>query len=79
MVYIPLICTTLASDIKKLEAKFINGYKIEANVFYVFLTYEKREEKIVIDDEREMGGNFRMRKMRSLKEFSRNFLNLSLL
>jgi hypothetical protein len=56
MVYIPLVCPTLASNIKRLKAKFTNGYKIEANVFYVFLTYEKRKKKIVIDDEKEKWG-----------------------
>jgi hypothetical protein len=33
MVYMPLVRSTLALDIKRLEAKFTHGYRIGANVF----------------------------------------------
>jgi hypothetical protein len=44
MVYMPLVCPTLANDIKKLEAEFINGYWPRAPVFYVSICNEHGEE-----------------------------------
>ena len=35
MVYMPLVRSTLANDIKRLEAEFIHGYRPRASMFYV--------------------------------------------
>jgi hypothetical protein len=52
MVYMPLVCPTLDSDIKRLEAEFTYGYQIGANIFYVSLTNEKGEERSISGEER---------------------------
>jgi hypothetical protein len=53
MVYMPLVRSTLASNIKRLEAEFTHGYRVGVNVFYVSLTIEKGEDMIVTADEKE--------------------------
>ena len=47
----PLVRAILDSNIKRLEAKFTHGYQIGANVFNVFSTNEKGEERSVNDEE----------------------------
>jgi hypothetical protein len=50
MIYMPLVHPTLANDIKRLEAKFIHGYKPDAPVFYVSI-YNKLEVEHSVSDE----------------------------
>jgi hypothetical protein len=52
MVYMPLVCPTLANDIKRLEAKFIYGYRPGAPVFYVSICNKHGEERSVSDEEK---------------------------
>ena len=49
MIYMPLVCPTLAQDIKRLEAEFTNGYRPGASVYYVSTTNENGEERLVKD------------------------------
>jgi hypothetical protein len=49
MVYMPLVRPTLAHDIKRLEAEFTHGYRPGAPVFYVSITNEHGEERLVKD------------------------------
>ena len=51
MVYMPLIRSILANDIKKLEAEFIHGYQPGAPVFYVSICNEKKKERSVKDED----------------------------
>jgi hypothetical protein len=51
MVYMPLVRPTLATDIKKLEAKFTHGYRPGAPVLYVSICNEKGEERFVKDED----------------------------
>jgi hypothetical protein len=53
MVIMPLMCSTLIYDIKWLEAQFTHGFRIEANVFYVLLTFKKGVERTMIKEENE--------------------------
>ena len=47
MIYMPLVCPTLAQDIKRLEAEFTNGYRPGVSVFYVSTTNENGEERLI--------------------------------
>ena len=49
MIYMPLVCPTLAQDIKRLEVEFTNDYKLGASVFYVSTMNENEEERLVRD------------------------------
>ena len=49
MIYMPLVRPTLAHDIKRLEAEFTHGYRPGAPVFYVSITNEHGEERLVTD------------------------------
>ena len=49
MVYMPLVCPTLAHDIKRLEVEFTHGYWLGASVFYVSITNKYGEERVVKD------------------------------
>jgi len=49
MIYMPLVRPTLAHDIKRLEAEFTHGYRPGASVFYVSITNEHGEEKLLKD------------------------------
>jgi hypothetical protein len=49
MVYMPLVCPTLAIDIKRLEVEFTHGYRPGAPVFYVSICNDKGEEQYVKD------------------------------
>jgi hypothetical protein len=49
MVYMLLVCPTLALDIKKLKVEFIHGYWLGALVFYVSITNEHGDERYVKD------------------------------
>jgi hypothetical protein len=49
MVYMPLVCPTLANDIKGLEAEFTHGYQPGAPIFYVSICNEQGEERSVKD------------------------------
>jgi hypothetical protein len=51
MVYMPLVRPTLVNDIKRLEAKFIHGYRPGAPMFYVSICSEKREGRSVKDED----------------------------
>jgi hypothetical protein len=51
MVYMPLVCPTLANDIKRLEAEFTHGYKLGAPVFYVSICNDKGEERSMKDED----------------------------
>jgi hypothetical protein len=41
----------LINDIQKLQADFVYGYRVGAAVFYVSLTNEKGEGRMVIDED----------------------------
>jgi hypothetical protein len=49
MIYMPLVRPTLAHDIKRLEAEFTHGYRPGAPVFYVSITNEQGEERLLED------------------------------
>ena len=49
MIYMPLVCSTLVQDIRRLEAEFTNGYRPRTSVFYVSTTNENGEERLVKD------------------------------
>jgi hypothetical protein len=51
MIYMPLVRPTLASDIKRLEAKFTHGYRVGASVFYVSICNERGEERFVSSED----------------------------
>jgi hypothetical protein len=51
MVYMPLIHSTLAINIKRLEAEFTHGYCPGAPVFYVSICNDKEEERSVKDED----------------------------
>jgi hypothetical protein len=77
MVYMPLVRPTLVLDIKRLEAKFTHGYRIGANVFYVSLTNEKGEERIVPADEKEKWGALWNEENEKFEKFLRDSSSLS--
>ena len=52
MLYMPLVRSTLATDIKKLEIEFTHGYRPGALVFYVSICNEKGEERSVTDEDK---------------------------
>ena len=56
MLYMPLVRSTLATDIKKLEAEFIHGYHSSAPVFYVSICNEKGEERSVTNEDKSNWG-----------------------
>ena len=49
MVCMPLFCLILSHDIKRLEAEFTHGYWPSALVFYVSITNECGEERLLKD------------------------------
>jgi hypothetical protein len=51
MIYMPLVCPTLANDIKRLEAKFTHGYRPGTLVFYVSMCNKKGKEQSVKDED----------------------------
>ena len=51
MVYVLLICPTLANDIKRLEVEFIHGYQPGARMFHVSICNELGEERSISDEE----------------------------
>ena len=65
----PLAWSFLASNIKRLEAKFIHGYQIEANVFFVFLTMKNGRKSQSLMKRKRNGGHFGMMKTTSLNCF----------
>jgi hypothetical protein len=52
MVYMLLVCPTLANDIKRLEAEFTHGYRPGSVVFYVSICNEVGEERLVSEEEK---------------------------
>jgi hypothetical protein len=52
MVYMPLVCSTLTNDIKRLKAKFTYGYRPGAPVINVFICNKHGEENSVYDENR---------------------------
>jgi hypothetical protein len=77
MVYMPLVCPIHALDIKRLEAEFTHGNKIGKNVFYVFLTNEKGEEKTVIADGKVKQGPLWNEENEQFERFLKDSPNLS--
>ena len=51
MVYMPLVCPTLANNMKKLEAEFTHGYCLGAREFYVSIYNEKGEERSMMEED----------------------------
>ena len=49
MIYMSLVCPTLAQDMKRLKVEFIHRYRLGASVFYVSTTNEIKEERLVKD------------------------------
>ena len=49
IVYMPLVRSTLAHNIKRLEVEFTHGYWSCTLVFYVSITNELRDERFVKD------------------------------
>jgi hypothetical protein len=49
MVYMPLVCSTLAHNIKRLEAEFTYGYQPGTPVFYVSIINKLGDERFVKD------------------------------
>ena len=49
IIYVPLVRPTLAHDIKRLEAKFIHGYRPRTFVFYVSTSKKDGVEMLVKD------------------------------
>ena len=45
----PLVCPTLAHNIKRLEARFTHGYWPGTSVFYVSITNAYRDERFAKD------------------------------
>ena len=48
----PLICPTLANDIKKLEVEFTHGYRPSALVLYVSICNKLGEECFISDEDK---------------------------
>ena len=49
MIYMPLVHPILTQDIKRLEVEFTHGYRPGTSVFYVSITNEIGEERLVKD------------------------------
>lgn len=51
-----LICPTMQFDVKRLEAKFVHGYHGSDRMFYISLTIDTQDEKVMtIGDEEGCG------------------------
>ena len=56
MLYMPLVRSTLVTNIKKLETEFSHGYCPNAPVFYVSICNEKGEERSLTDEDKRIWG-----------------------
>jgi hypothetical protein len=52
MAFLQVVRPALINDIQKLHADFVHGYRVGATVFYVSLTDERGESRMVIVDDR---------------------------
>ena len=52
----PMVWPTLEFDLKKLKQEFVHGYREGSCVFYIALTNESGEERIIIEEDKRAWG-----------------------
>jgi hypothetical protein len=67
MVYMLLVRSTLAIDIKRLEVEFTHGYRPGAPVLYVSICNDKGEERSMKDEDTRIGALIGPQLMMSLR------------
>ena len=56
LISMPLVRPTMRSDVKRLEAEFVHGYRDGDRVFYISMTSDTGEEKLVTPGDEEHWG-----------------------